>query len=131
MQIYETIIGDPDGGVTTALLRAQHYLKDNRLLPSGMDKATIPAEIAVAGEAATDDDFTGGGDTVRYIVNLPASGKYDVTVELLYQSIGYRWAQNLRGFPFTAEAESFLEMLKQTPFTPALIGQVSLEVSQP
>lgn len=131
VQIYETIIGDPDGAVTTTLLRAQHYLKDNRLLPSGMDKAAIPAEIAVAGEAAQDEDFTGGGDTVRYIVNLPASGTYEITVELLYQSIGYRWAQNLRGIPFTAEAESFLEMLKQTPLTPALIGQVSLEVRQP
>lgn len=131
VQIYETIIGNPDGKVTTTLLRAQHYLKDNRLLPDGMDKTAIPPEIAVAGEAAQDADFTGGGDTVRYVVQLPTSGPYQVMVELLYQPIGYRWAENLGDTPGNAEAESFLAMLKQTPLTPALVARTNVETGKP
>ena len=131
VQIYETIIGDPDGNVTTTLLRAQHYIKDNRLLPAGMEKEKIPTEIAVQGQAAQDEDFSAGGDSMKYAIQLPGSGTYSVSVELLYQSVGYRWAENLRGIPFTAEAESFLAMLKQTPLKPVMIAQNKLNVTLP
>ncbi len=131
VQIYETIIGDPDGNVTTTLLRAQHYIKDNRLLPAGMDKDKLPTEIAVQGEAAEDEDFSAGGDSLKYAIQLPGSGTYSVSVELLYQSVGYRWAENLRGIPLTTEAESFLTMLKQSPLKPVLIAQNKLDVTLP
>ena len=60
VQIYEPILGDPKGVPTTGLLTATQYLKDNRLLPRGFDKATAPAAIAVRGGAADDPDFGGG-----------------------------------------------------------------------
>ncbi|HWQ04694.1 MAG TPA: hypothetical protein VN452_05010 [Longilinea sp.] len=131
VQIYETIIGDPDGEVTTTLLRAQHYIKDNRLLPAGMAKDKLPNEIAVQGPAVEDEDFYTGGDSVKYVIQLPGSGTYSVSVELLYQSVGYRWAENLRGIPFTAEAESFLAMLKESPLSPVLVAQNELNVTLP
>lgn len=96
VQIYEAIIGDPNGDVTTTLLRAQNYLKDNRLLPAGFDKASADTVIAVYGEALFDEDFIGGGDRVRYQIPTPP-GAYTVEVELLYQSIGYRWSERFRG----------------------------------
>ena len=40
VQIYEPILGDRNGVPTTGLLTATQYLKDNRLLPRGFDKAT-------------------------------------------------------------------------------------------
>ena len=49
VQIYEPIMGDTEGKVTYTLLRAATYLKDNRLLPGGADKAKLPPEIAVQG----------------------------------------------------------------------------------
>ena len=49
VQIYEPIMGDTEGKVTYTLLRAATYLKDNRLLPAGADKAKLPPEIAVRG----------------------------------------------------------------------------------
>jgi hypothetical protein len=100
VQIYESIMGDYAGRVTTGLLFATHYLKDNRLLPRGFDKATAPDEVRVVGEAANDADFVGGSDTVTYSVPLSRTndGPYAVNVELDYESIGYRWAQNLRNY---------------------------------
>ena len=38
VQIYEAILGDLHDAVTTGLLSATGYLKDNRLLPHGFDK---------------------------------------------------------------------------------------------
>ncbi|MGE3705544.1 MAG: hypothetical protein AB7I13_09755, partial [Vicinamibacterales bacterium] len=96
VQIYESVMGDREGRPTTGLLSATRFLKDNRLLPRGFDKATAEDDIAVRGEAATDGNFTGAGDRVRYEIPVgDAAGPFDLTVELLYQPIAYRWVQNL------------------------------------
>jgi len=99
VQIYESILGDPNGGVTTGLLSAVDYLKDNRLLPKGFDKETAVADIAVRGGARADADFGGGGDRVRYSIDAAgAQGPFTVDAELLYQPIGFRWARNLDAY---------------------------------
>ncbi len=109
VQIYESIMGDAANTPTTGLLTATHYLKDNRLLPRGFDKASADADIAVHGDAMNDADFTGGGDRVRYRVNVPqGSGSFDIEVELEYQAIGYRWAHNLEKYD-AAEPQRFVE----------------------
>jgi len=107
VQIYEPILGAPGDEVTTVLLGATHYLKDNRILPFGFDKATASGDVAVHGGAADDDDFKAGGDKVRYIVPLgAASGPFTVRAELWYQPIGFRWARNVDDRP-SAEAARF------------------------
>jgi hypothetical protein len=98
VQIYEPILGDRNGVPTTGLLTATHYLKDNRLLPRGFDKATADKEIAVYGEAAQDGSFVGSGDRVHYHVTLTSAGPFNVEAELRYQPIGYRWAHNLERY---------------------------------
>jgi hypothetical protein len=96
VEIYEPILKDADGKVTTGLLHAVGYLKDNRLLPHGFDKATAIADIAVTGGAADDPAFTDKGSTVRYVVSTGgATGPLKVEAELWYQPIGFRWAHNL------------------------------------
>lgn len=96
VQIYEGILADPDGRVTTGLLTATHYTKDNRLLPTGFDKTTAAEDIAVQGGAADDADFAGGGDVVRYrVATQGAEGPFTVEAALWYQPVAYRWAQNL------------------------------------
>jgi hypothetical protein len=96
VEIYEPILKDSDGKVTTGLLHAVGYLKDNRLLPHGFDKATAMKDIAVTGEAADDPGFTDKGSTVRYVVSTGgAAGPFKVEAELWYQPIGFRWAHNL------------------------------------
>jgi cytochrome c551/c552 len=102
VQIYEPILGDANGRVTTGLLHATQYLKDNRVLPSGFEKQNAPADVAVHGQALEDGDFVGGSDRLR--VRIPvaqAAGPFSVQAELLYQPIGFRWAANLRPIPGT------------------------------
>lgn len=90
---------DPAGRVTTGLLSGVRYVKDNRLLPRGMSKATATADIAVQGTAAQDADFGDGRDRVTYRVPLNgAQGPLTITAELWFQPIGYRWAVNFRNY---------------------------------
>lgn len=99
VQIYEAIMADPDGRVTTGLLTAVRFVKDNRLLPDGFDKATADPDVAVQGRAAGDEDFSGGRDRVRYEIALDgAEGPYRVLAELVYQPIAFRWARNLAAY---------------------------------
>jgi len=96
VQIYESIMGDPQGAVTTGLLKGVTYLKDNRLLPRGFDKATAHADVAVYGAARQDADFSAAGDRIRYDIDPgSASGPFVVEARLLFQPIAFRWAQNL------------------------------------
>ncbi len=109
VQVYEPILGSPEGQVTTVLLTATQYLKDNRILPKGFDKTTADPDIAVHGEASEDTDFSAGGDRVRYAVRIPAGrqGPFTVEAALWYQPIGYRWARNL-GLDPSVEDDRFL-----------------------
>ena len=108
VQIYEAIMATPDGEVTTGLLTAIRFIKDNRLLPRGFDKTTADEDIAVQGQAMGDDTFTGGGDRVTYSVDISGGqGPFRVHAELWYQPIAYRWAQNLDAYD-TQETNRFV-----------------------
>jgi hypothetical protein len=129
VQIYEAIIGTAELQVTTDLLQAARYIKDNRLLPDGFEKAAPYEDIAVRGEAREDENFLGGTDRIQYIVTLPeGSGPYTVTIELLYQSIGYRWAQDLREYS-GSEIDRFLRYYDAIPNTPVVVASATIEVA--
>jgi hypothetical protein len=127
VQIYEAIMENSGGEVTTALLRGAGYVKDNRLLPLGFEAGM--EEIAVRGRAAEDEDFEGGGDRIQYIVPLSNfQSPLTVRVELLYQSISYRWADNLRQYEAT-EINRFLSYQQAVPNLPIVVASVTVEVS--
>jgi len=113
VQIYEPILADSHDRVTTGLLFGVRYAKDNRLLPRGFDKATADPDVGVYGAARDDADFEGGGDRVRYRVELPRAGEVTIAVELLYQSIGYRWAENLKAYRAT-ETDRFVSYFAES-----------------
>ena len=99
VEIFEPILGDTEDHVTTGLLAATHYLKDNRILPDGFDKESSPSDTAVRGNAATDPKFVGGSATTEYVIATHgAAGPLHVYVELAYQPVGYRWAHNLASY---------------------------------
>ena len=96
VQIYETVMGDMNNDLTYTLMHASQYLKDNRILPKGFNKMTVPDTVKPYGLATQDSDFTSGGDTVEYeIDDLPNSSIYTITVTLKYQTVNYGYAKDL------------------------------------
>jgi hypothetical protein len=130
VQIYEAVLGDRANAVTTGLLSATQYLKDNRLLPRGFDKSTALPEIGVFGAAKADTDFAGAGDRVRYRVPVSGDGPYTVEVELRYQSIGYRWASNLEPIK-AAEPAQFVSYYKATVADSSVVVATATATTQP
>ena len=59
------------------------------------------------GGAVRDADFVSEGDRVRYRLPVSAAGPIVVDVELRYQPIAFRWAQNLAPYN-AAEPKAFL-----------------------
>lgn len=96
VQIYEAIMADSDGKLTYTLLRAASYLKDNRLLPAGADKDTLPADISVYGKAREDENFTAGSDQITYRMDVSkAQGPFTINARLLYAPLSYRFVQDM------------------------------------
>jgi hypothetical protein len=126
VQIYESIMGDVDGKVTTHLLSAARYIKDNRILPAGFNKAAAPKEIAVIGDALKDVDFASGGDQIVYEF-AAEPGEYKIVVELLYQSLGFQWAEKLNQ-PNNPEGQRFLGMVKAQPALPVVVAKQNLTI---
>jgi hypothetical protein len=121
VEIYEDILHDQQGHVTTGLLAGVGYLKDNRLLPYGFDKKTADKDIAVIGDAADDPSFTAGGHTVQYAVQLAAAqGPFHVEAELWYQPVGFRWAHNLEPYK-AAEPQRFLSYYQSMSASTAVV----------
>ncbi|MCS7315040.1 MAG: hypothetical protein RMI94_05325 [Bryobacterales bacterium] len=121
VQIYEAVMGDAAGRPTTGLLSAMSYLKDNRLLPHGFDKRTAEKEIAVAGDAAADEDFAGGGDRLRLAIRVPhGAGPFEIVAELCYQPIAFRWAANLRAYR-AFETQRFLRYFEAMASASAVV----------
>jgi hypothetical protein len=108
VQIYEAIMADHAGAVTTGLLSGVRFVKDNRLLPRGFDKATAGPDIAVRGGAAADPDFEAGRDRVRYVVDVAeTAGPFRIDAQLWFQPVAFRWAENLRAYD-AAETRRFV-----------------------
>jgi hypothetical protein len=102
VQIYQELITDSDGNLTTSFLRRITPVKNNRIRPKGFDPAFFAenpsqyiSELAkIPGEAKNDPYYTDptltGADKIEYLVSLDAAtmAKADnVKVTLFNQSI--------------------------------------------
>ncbi len=111
VQIYETIMGNSDGGTTYTLLRAAQYLKDNRLTPQGFDKMSAPAKVAVySSEAMNDANFNNGSDEVTYRIPIAVAGDLSIEVSLNYQTIMHGFVQDLYRDDHLPEVQAFKTM---------------------
>ena len=122
VQIYEGIMANSDGQVTTTLLRAARYIKDNRLLPAGFTpNAQFPA-LGAQGQAAQDAAFTAGSHRLSLKLALgQAQGPFTLEVNLLYQTVAYRWSENLaqqKGAEISAFDKAY-DALPNLPLTAA------------
>lgn len=94
VQVYESIMANTDGDLTYTLLRAEGYLKDNRIPPAGFRKGEVPEDIAVIGGAEHDQDFDNGSDTVTYLFDAPP-GPLQIRATLRYQPLASGFMKDL------------------------------------
>lgn len=128
VQIYESVMQNSDGEITYTLLRAATYAKDNRLLPSGFDKATAGDDFATLGQAFEDTNFVGGSDTIAYAVDIAdRQGPFAVTVQLLYQSVAFSFVEDMRGEDI-ALAERFVGYFDDADKTPTVVATAEVTV---
>ncbi len=128
VQIYESVMQNSDGAITYTLLRAADYAKDNRLLPSGFDKATAGADFATVGQALEDTDFVGGSDNITYTVDITGrQSPYAVTAEFLYQSVAFPFVEDMRGED-TALAERFVGYFDDADKIPTVVATAEVTV---
>jgi len=129
VQVYEAIMGDNLNHVTYTLLRGMVYLKDNRLLPQGFNKASAPNDIKVVGDALTDANFVGGSDDISYRISGLTGNSYQVEAELVHQPIAYSFAQDLF-VESDAEIEDFKTMFNASNAKTSRIANSSFSVTR-
>ncbi len=136
-QIYEMVMGDVNGDVTTTLLRAVTPLKDNRLVPIGFSTSHPSYDTTViAGDALTDPDFNhdalglegNGGDIIHY--HIPTNG-YDgplqVKARVWFQQVPPRWNREMFNHS-GARIDAFRSMYDAADNTPDLVAADSMSV---
>lgn len=133
VQIYEQVLGDVNGNVTTVLERAHHHLKDNRLVPKGFTSTHFTYDTTeVAGLALGDLNFNieegeegSGTDDIKYMVPLNGyEGEVNVVVKLWYQSSPPKWNEEMFSYS-TPQIDLFKELYLAQGAAPVLIKEAS------
>lgn len=134
-QIYEMVMGDVNGNLTTVLERGASHLKDNRIPPLGFTTTHISYDtIQIVGDALTDPDFNktlglegSGKDIVHYNVPLNGyTGSLNIVANLYYQAVPPRWLDEMRTFS-SAEIDTFLTMYDNADRSPVLVSNDTLQ----
>lgn len=135
VQIYELVMGDVNGDVTTVLERAKDPIKDNRLAPVGFTSSHPAYDTTrVAGVPASDTDFNRnafgeegtGADAVRY--HVPLNGATEglrAFARVWYQPVPPAW--NAEMFSHShPDIDAFRDMLEASDRSPSLVAADSL-----
>ncbi len=135
VQIYELVMADVNGDVTTVLERAAIPLKDNRLVPVGFS-TTHPSydTTQIAGVSPADIDFNhdalgtegSGTDIVRYHVATNGyTGPLLLNTRVYYQPMPPAWNAEMFSH-HTAAIDTFRTMLNGSDGTPELVAMDTL-----
>ena len=117
-QIYEMIMGDVNGNVTTVLERGATHLKDNRIPPLGFaNDHPVYDTVQIVGEAFTDPNFNRNGnfqgtgkDKIFYKLPINAlAGNVNISAKVYYQAVPPHWLDEMRTFS-APEIDAFLAM---------------------
>ena len=135
VQIYEMVMGDVNGDVTTVLERAATTLKDNRPVPQGFSTAHYAYDTTrIEGVPASDIDFNhdalgiegNGGDITRYHIPLNGyAGALTVHAQVYYQPVPPQWNAEMFN-EHSARIDTFRTMYANADGTPELVAADSL-----
>ena len=104
VQIYEYVMGNEQGDLTTILTRAYSPLKDNRIPPAGFTTGHISYDtVQIVGNAALDPDFNieneeEGSAKDKLYYHIPVQGNASeliVNVKVHYISVPRKWLDQL------------------------------------
>jgi hypothetical protein len=133
VQIYEMVMGDVNGDVTTVLERAVASLKDNRLAPLGFTTShSVYDTTLIVGNALIDDNFNfegfegSGTDVVKYHVPLNGhNGTIKVISRVYYQPVPPKWLEEMFSVS-TPAIDEFQTMYNNADHTPVLVASDSI-----
>ena len=129
-QIYEIVMGDVNNDVTTTLERADHPIKDNRLVPVGFSN-THPSydTTELAGVVLSDPNFnyngTSGSGTDQISYHIPTGGyqgSFSVSARLLYQTLPPKWNDEMFSYN-SAEIDTFRNMYNAADRSPVVVAE--------
>lgn len=131
VQIYEMVMGDVNGDLTTILEKGYSHLKDNRLPPTGFSTShPVYDTVEIAGAALHDADFNrtegiegSGSDIV--IVHMPLggySGPVTVSVKVFYQTVSLKWLESMF-LNSSSEIDKWQELFTNSDKQPLLLGE--------
>ncbi len=116
VQIYEMVMGDMNGSLTTRLNAAATPLKDNRLLPVGFRKNhAVYDTTAIWGEALEDIQYDTesqqGLDKIQYRISLDGrKGLASLDITLRYHTFPARWVKDLFEHDSLSQVAQFKSM---------------------
>ena len=134
VQIYEFVMGNTDGEVTTVLEKAYVPLKDNRIVPEGFSSSHLNYDtVKVVGKAINDSDYLSGlgVESVLYAFPIPKAGNAaKVKVLLHYETVPESWMHEL--FEYAKMDEDigrFKNMYDNANRTPVRIATDSISLT--
>lgn len=127
VQIWEAVMADTDGNPTWSLLRGVDYIKDNRLLPRGWTADGPDAHDTEPRGLGGDSDFAGGTDSIAFELAVPATGALTLEVQVVYQSLSWRYATELLKAR-TPEVATFGEYLGKADTAPSPVAATKHEL---
>jgi hypothetical protein len=136
VQIYEMVMADVNGDVTTVLERADTHLKDNRLVPMGFSTAHSAYDTTkIVGVPASDLNFNyedgtegSGSDRITYKIGLgDLEDNVTINAKFYYQSLPPKWMDEMFAIS-TPEIDSFKQMYEEEGPDPVLIAEVQEEI---
>ena len=133
VQIYEMVMSDLQGLLTTRLNAAYEPLKDNRLLPLGFRKNHSTYDtVAIWGNALVDPDYdatsNAGSDNLEYKIPLNGNkGLANLTVSFRYLSLPARWMNDLFLHDSLDQVAQFKTMYEGYQVKDELIDEIKID----
>ena len=134
VQIYEMVMGDVNGNLTTVLERGKEPLKDNRLAPAGFSVDHYSYDTTrIVGAATTDLDFNhdengvegSGTDVIHYHAAMGGhTGLINITAKVWYQTAPPRFMEEMFA-QSSPEIDLFKDMFHAADNTPILVRSAS------
>lgn len=135
VRIYEFVMGDVNGDVTTTLLRAVYRLKDNRIPPIGFSTSHASYDTTrIAGLALIDPNFNhdalgtegNGGDAIHHhIATNGYLGAVELKTKVYFQQVPPRWNREMFSH-HGPRIDAFRAMYTSADGTPDLVVADSL-----